>query len=71
MRAPFSVRPRPGAPVSAPLRWSQVTARLRPERFTLKTLVSRMKRDGDSFDVVLAEGVDVESLLEALAARLR
>ena len=28
--APYAVRPRPGAPVSTPLRWSEVTARLDP-----------------------------------------
>ena len=28
--APFSVRPLPGAPVSWPLRWSEVTAKLDP-----------------------------------------
>jgi bifunctional non-homologous end joining protein LigD len=65
-----SVRPRPGAPVNTPLRWSQVTARLRPERFTIKTLPRQMKRDGDPFGAVLGEGVDVVALLEALALRL-
>ena len=68
--APFSVRPRPSAPVSAPLRWTQVTARLRPERFNIKTMVAAMKKTGDPLASVLGEGVDVQALLEALAGRL-
>src|SRR5207249_3271057 len=39
--APFSVRPLPGAPVSCPLRWEEVTARLDPTRFTIKTAPPR------------------------------
>ena len=34
--APFSVRPLPGAPVSMPLRWREVNARLDPRRFTIR-----------------------------------
>lgn len=35
--APLSVRARPGAPVSMPVTWQQVTARLDPSRYTLRT----------------------------------
>ena len=40
--APFSVRPRAGAPVSTPLEWSEVTARLDPTKFTIRTVPERM-----------------------------
>ncbi len=68
--APFSVRPRKGAPVSTPLAWSQVTARLDPTRWTIKTVPGRMKRRGDPMLGVLDEPVDVEALLASLGRRL-
>src|SRR5262249_15444676 len=45
--APFCVRPRAGAPVSTPLVWSEVTDRLAPERFTIKTVCDRVETHGD------------------------
>ena len=42
--APYSTRRRPGAPVSAPLRWDELTARLRPDRYTVGNLGRRLAR---------------------------
>ncbi|MGI9592917.1 MAG: DNA ligase D, partial [Myxococcota bacterium] len=70
LAAPFSVRPRPGAPVSMPLTWRQVTARLDPGRWTIKTALSRVEKHGDPVLRVLGEGVDAEAILAALAERL-
>jgi bifunctional non-homologous end joining protein LigD len=42
--APLSPRIRPGAPVSMPLDWTQVRARLEPQRFTMKTAPSLLAR---------------------------
>ena len=41
--APFSVRPIPEAPVSMPLKWSEVNGKLRIRDFTIKNAVDRMK----------------------------
>jgi bifunctional non-homologous end joining protein LigD len=68
--APFSVRPRPGAPVSTPLSWRQVGARLDPSRWNIRTTLRRMARSGDPMREVLGDPVDVEGLLAALAERL-
>lgn len=66
--APYTVRPRPGAPVSTPLRWSEVNARLDPARFTVRTVPARAARLGaDPLRPLLTERPD---LLRALA-RLR
>jgi bifunctional non-homologous end joining protein LigD len=39
---PFVVRPVAGAPVSMPLDWDELTARLRPGQFTVKTALKRL-----------------------------
>jgi bifunctional non-homologous end joining protein LigD len=45
--APYSVRPRPGAPVAAPLRWDELEEGLDPQAFTLSRVRARVERDGD------------------------
>jgi bifunctional non-homologous end joining protein LigD len=45
--AVYSVRPRPGAPVSAPLRWEEVDDRLDPTELTMEQVLRRVERDGD------------------------
>jgi bifunctional non-homologous end joining protein LigD len=69
--APLSVRAVPGAPVSMPLRWSRVTRRLDPARFTLRTAVRALERDGDPLAGVLGASIDVDALLGALLERLQ
>ncbi|MEA2289930.1 MAG: bifunctional non-ous end joining protein LigD [Solirubrobacteraceae bacterium] len=45
---PYAVRPRPGAPVAAPLRWEELEdPRLTPGRWTLRTMPERLERHGD------------------------
>jgi bifunctional non-homologous end joining protein LigD len=68
--APLSVRPRPGAPVSMPLRWSKVARRLDPARFTIRTAPALLRRDGDPCRDVLDSAIDVPRVLAALADRL-
>jgi len=62
--APYSVRPRPGAPVSAPLTWEEVARqKIRPQDFDIKNIMARLARKGDLFKPVLDGG---QSLKEAL-----
>jgi DNA primase len=42
--APLSPRARPGAPVSMPLNWNQVKAGLDPQRFTMRTASSLLRK---------------------------
>ncbi|HYX21103.1 MAG TPA: non-homologous end-joining DNA ligase, partial [Thermoanaerobaculia bacterium] len=68
---PFSARPVPGATCSAPLKWSEVNARLDPKDHTLKTLPARMKRlKTDPLAPVLTEKPDIHGALERLMERL-
>jgi bifunctional non-homologous end joining protein LigD len=68
--APLSVRPRPHAPVSMPLAWRRVDARLDPAKFTIQTAPRELAKGGDPFADVLGPGVDPVALLGALAERL-
>ena len=43
--APYAVRRRPGAPVSTPLAWEEVTTRLDPGRFGVRTIGRRLERE--------------------------
>jgi bifunctional non-homologous end joining protein LigD len=68
--APFSVRPRPGAPVSTPLTWGQVSAKLDPARWNVRTTPKRMASHGDPMAALLTAQVDLDGLLSALGERL-
>jgi bifunctional non-homologous end joining protein LigD len=68
--APYSVRPLPGAPVSTPLSWSEVTARLDPSKFTIRTVPARLKRKRkDPLLGVLKDRPDLPRALARLAER--
>jgi len=67
--APFSARPLPSAPVSCPLRWEEVTAKLDPRRFTIKTAPARLEKMGDPLAPVLTGRIDVASTLKKLEHR--
>ncbi|MFQ5931083.1 MAG: hypothetical protein ACE5MM_01615, partial [Nitrospiraceae bacterium] len=69
--APFSLRPLPGAPVSCPLRWPEVTARLDPRRFTMKTAPPRFDRLGDPLAPVMGNSIDMVAALSRMERRLR
>ena len=43
----YSVRPRPGAPVSTPVHWDEVGPELDPSAFTMSAVVERISRLGD------------------------
>ena len=60
--APYSPRARDGAPVSAPLQWSEVTAKLDPLRYTVRTMPRRLDTVGDLFEPALRNGVRLPSL---------
>lgn len=45
---PYAVRPRPGAPVAAPLEWKELDdPQLRSDRFTIHTIFDRLRRKSD------------------------
>jgi bifunctional non-homologous end joining protein LigD len=60
--APYSPRARDGAPVSAPLAWSEVTRKLDPLRYTVKTIPRRLDKVGDLFAPALRDGARLPPL---------
>jgi bifunctional non-homologous end joining protein LigD len=49
----YSVRPKPGAPVSTPLRWDELADVGSPRDFTMQVALERVDRLGDLFEPVL------------------
>ena len=61
--AAYSIRPKPHAPVSAPLSWAEV-ADAEPEDFTVKTMMQRFTKIGDRHREIDAHPGSLESLLD-------
>jgi bifunctional non-homologous end joining protein LigD len=49
----YSVRPKPGAPVSMPLRWEELGEEIRPRDFSMAVALDRVAKHGDLFEPVL------------------
>jgi bifunctional non-homologous end joining protein LigD len=62
----YSVRPRPGAPVSTPLRWEEVNDRLDARLFTMDVVLERVRKHGDLFQGVLKTKQRLSGALKSL-----
>ena len=66
--AVYTVRARPGAPVSAPCTWDEVEGGdVSPQTFTLQTMGDRMARVGDLWSDMLGRGQALAMALDQLA----
>jgi bifunctional non-homologous end joining protein LigD len=63
----YSVRPRPGAPVSTPLSWSEVNDRLNPSIYTMDVVLERVRAKGDLYEGVLTTRQSLSKALRSLA----
>jgi DNA ligase D len=59
----YSIRPKPGAPVSAPLAWDELTE-VAPEDFTVATMPARFADVGDRHAAIDDRADPLEALLE-------
>lgn len=70
--APYTLRPKPGAPVAVPLRWEEVDASWRPQSTPLASLFRRLgslsSDPWDGFDDARVEAAAIAHRLEALRA---
>ena len=61
--APYSPRPARGAPVSVPITWDELDdPDLRPDRWTIRTVLDRLADKGDPFRVVLGAAQELPTL---------
>lgn len=63
---PFSLRARPGAPVSMPLDWKEVKRGIQPTDYNLFNLKEHMGPKKDPFKGVLQKGIHLENILSKI-----
>ncbi|MDX1544391.1 MAG: ATP-dependent DNA ligase, partial [Christiangramia sp.] len=66
LAAPYCVRPKKAAPVSAPIEWNELKSGLRITDFNLKNMPYRLENKGDLFKGVLSESINMEKALGRL-----
>lgn len=64
--AVYSLRPEPGATLSAPLEWEEVEAGVTPRDFRIDNIWERLEERGDLFAEMLTSPHDLAPALEAL-----
>jgi bifunctional non-homologous end joining protein LigD len=62
----YSLRPKPGAPVSMPLQWDEVKKGLKMTDFNIHNAISRLKERGDIFKGVLEKGIDRQKTMRKI-----
>jgi bifunctional non-homologous end joining protein LigD len=62
--APYSLRPKPGAPVSMPLHWEEVKKGLKITDHTIFNAIDRVKEMGDLFKPVIEKGIDLKKIIQ-------
>ncbi|MDB4889184.1 MAG: putative ligase-like protein [Gemmatimonadetes bacterium] len=68
MACAYSVRAKEGATVSAPLREQELTSKLRPAAFTLRSIPARVARTGDLWEEALSERPSAKTIRNAMIA---
>jgi len=63
----YSVRPKPAAPVSTPLRWDEVNEKLNPAIYTMPVVLERVRQHGDLHAGLLSTRQSLSKALNRLA----
>ena len=66
----YSLRPKPNAPVSTPLDWSEVKKGLTASTYTMNNIFDRLKRVGDIFQPILGKGINLQAVLKKIETRI-
>ncbi|MBV7533777.1 DNA ligase D [Chitinophaga sp. sic0106] len=70
MACAYSLRPKPGATVSAPLSWSEVKKGLNMKDFNIYSMPERLAKKGDLLKGVLGKGINLNQVLNKLQSLL-
>jgi bifunctional non-homologous end joining protein LigD len=62
----YSVRPKPGAPVSTPLTWDEVDGKLNPAIYTMPVVLDRVRTRGDVYAGLLSTRQSLSKAVKAL-----
>lgn len=62
----YAVRAKPGATVSTPLRWDELTSSLDPRGFTIETVPGRIQRVGDLWSKAMARRNSLAGVLDSV-----
>jgi bifunctional non-homologous end joining protein LigD len=65
---PYSLRPKPGAPVSMPLHWEEVKKGLKITDHNIFNAIDRLKETGDIFKPVIGKGINMEKAIKKIEA---
>jgi bifunctional non-homologous end joining protein LigD len=68
---PYSLRPKPGAPVSAPLHWEEVKKGMRIQDFNIYNIVARIKDIGDIFKPVIGKGINLDKAVKRIESLIK
>ena len=61
--APYATRPAANAPVSVPIGWAELDdPDLRPDRWTIRTVLDRLDERGDPFQALLGVEQDLPEI---------
>ncbi|TBW30301.1 DNA ligase D [Gramella sp. KN1008] len=66
LAAAYCVRPKEGAPVSAPIEWNELKKGLQLSDFNITNMPARLEKKGDLFKGLLSESIDMEKAIEKL-----
>ncbi|HEY4155077.1 MAG TPA: DNA ligase D, partial [Puia sp.] len=64
--SPYSLRPKPGAPVSMPLYWEEVKHGLKILDFNINNSLERIRRESEHFKAVLGPGINLGKILSEM-----
>jgi bifunctional non-homologous end joining protein LigD len=67
----YSVRPKPGAPVSTPLEWGELTEDVRPRDFSMSVVLDRVAQLGDLYKSVLEDKQAIGLAMKELGVSTR
>ena len=66
LAGPYSLRPKPFAPVSMPLDWTEVKKGLQIRNHNIHNAIDRLKETGDLFKGVLGKGINLQKTLKKI-----